>query len=234
MLGLGIWQLQRADEKRAALDLFHEQMDQPAQNWNAFSQKPSAYVKVFAKGHYLDQDWLLDNQIENGQFGYRIYTPFCFMKLQESTAGRLSQNPCLLVDRGWVAGDLDRKILPILQRPEESLEIAGRTDRLTSTIVLGDNEPLAESPYRVQQVQLEQITTMTGVSLSPWIIHLMPGQPGVYQQTWQPVVMGPEKHVGYAVQWFAMATVLAGLVLWRQFKPEHSVRETSEPSDPVI
>jgi cytochrome oxidase assembly protein ShyY1 len=33
-------------------------------------------------------------------------------------------------------------------------------------------------------------------------------QPGVFQYNWQPINMKPEKHLGYAFQWFALAFVL--------------------------
>lgn len=38
--------------------------------------------------------------------------------------------------------------------------------------------------------------------------------PASYEADWPVVAMGPEKHLGYAVQWFAMATALLGLYLY--------------------
>jgi cytochrome oxidase assembly protein ShyY1 len=38
--------------------------------------------------------------------------------------------------------------------------------------------------------------------------------PASYQADWPVVAMGPEKHLGYAVQWFAMATALFGLYIY--------------------
>ena len=38
--------------------------------------------------------------------------------------------------------------------------------------------------------------------------------PGAYRTDWPVVAMGPEKHLGYAVQWFAMAAALLGLFLY--------------------
>jgi cytochrome oxidase assembly protein ShyY1 len=37
---------------------------------------------------------------------------------------------------------------------------------------------------------------------------------GAYRLDWPVVAMGPEKHLGYAVQWFALATSLLGLYLY--------------------
>ena len=39
-------------------------------------------------------------------------------------------------------------------------------------------------------------------------------QPGGFVREWNPVVVGPERHVGYAVQWFALAAALVILYVW--------------------
>jgi hypothetical protein len=44
-------------------------------------------------------------------------------------------------------------------------------------------------------------------------LRLEPG-PASYRLGWPVVAMGPEKHLGYAVQWFAMATALVLLYLY--------------------
>ena len=38
--------------------------------------------------------------------------------------------------------------------------------------------------------------------------------PGTFETNWPVIAMGPEKHLGYAVQWFAMALALFGLYLY--------------------
>jgi len=38
--------------------------------------------------------------------------------------------------------------------------------------------------------------------------------PGTYETTWPIVAMGPEKHLAYAVQWFAMSLALLALYLY--------------------
>lgn len=51
-------------------------------------------------------------------------------------------------------------------------------------------------------------------------LRLEPG-PASYRLGWPIVAMGPEKHMGYAVQWFALAIALVLLYLyfgWRQNK----------------
>jgi cytochrome oxidase assembly protein ShyY1 len=40
--------------------------------------------------------------------------------------------------------------------------------------------------------------------------------------------MGPEKHLGYAVQWFAMATALVGLYLYLSFSQPRIAKRTDQ------
>ncbi len=76
MFSLGLWQLQRADEKAALASSFEErQRQRPApvsELWNQ-SAESLAYVPVQVSGNYLaNQYFLLDNQIHNGKFGYQV------------------------------------------------------------------------------------------------------------------------------------------------------------------
>ena len=45
------------------------------------------------------------------------------------------------------------------------------------------------------------------------IVRLDPGAPHGYRRAWQVVPFGPERHLGYAVQWFAMASALLAIYL---------------------
>ena len=57
--------------------------------------------------------------------------------------------------------------------------------------------------------------------------------PGTYETTWPIVAMGPEKHLAYAVQWFAMALALLALYLYlgwhnKKEKPHGSGHESTQ------
>jgi len=207
LVGLGVWQLQRAGEKEGVLAAFERQLEQPAITWQESNlDSPSIYTLVELQGIYMPMDWLLDNQVYQGRFGYRVFTPFC------------TSTFCVLVDRGWVAGNLDRQQLPKMTRPELPVQINGRVDELHENPMVGQDEPQQASPFRVQQINLAKIAVGLQLPLLGRILRLSPEQPGVYTKNWQPVITGPEKHYGYAVQWFCMATVLLGLALWLQFR----------------
>lgn len=229
---MGIWQLGRAQEKELALTLHAQQLAQPVGGWSTLTPKANRYHMVQLKGQYLSGNhWLLDNQIHKGRFGYTVYTPFC------------GESRCILVDRGWIKGDLDRNQLPVIDHVAGTVILAGRIDKISLNPAIGENEPLVSSPYRVQQIDLKLVSDKlagsrallgtvdsvgslantgqqrTGVGiLSPWILRLNDQQPGKYEAHWQPVVIGPEKHYGYAVQWFAMAAALLTLMFYIQIK----------------
>jgi cytochrome oxidase assembly protein ShyY1 len=51
------------------------------------------------------------------------------------------------------------------------------------------------------------------------IVLLMdPGDEHGFLRHWVPEEMGPGKHFGYALQWFAMGAALAGLLIWNARK----------------
>ncbi len=45
------------------------------------------------------------------------------------------------------------------------------------------------------------------------------GQPDGFVRDWRPPGMTPEKHVGYAIQWFGLATTVAVTWLVLSFRP---------------
>ncbi len=210
LVGMGIWQLQRAEHKQQALDAVAETLRSQPLEWEQLNAGADRYRKAQLEGSYLQNaDWLVDNQTFRGRFGYRVVTPFC-----------LGQR-CMLVDRGWIAGNLNRDILPEINTPEGLLRLSGSLDLPMQNPLDIGNEPVNTSPFRVQELITEEIAQKHQIALSPWIMRLDQDQAGHYQVVWQPVVVGPEKHWGYAVQWFAMAVTLVILLVYvyrRQLK----------------
>jgi cytochrome oxidase assembly protein ShyY1 len=70
-------------------------------------------------------------------------------------------------------------------------------------------------PRVVQHVDLARIQEQLGVPLLPFVLRLSPASDHGYERDW-PVRAGLtlERHVGYAVQWFALAAALVGLCVW--------------------
>ena len=83
-------------------------------------------------------------------------------------------------------------------------------------------------PRVVQRVELDRIQEQLGKPLLPFVLRLSPASDHGYGRDWQiRTGLTPERHVGYAVQWFALAAALAGLCGWVAVK-----RAPEEPHGP--
>jgi len=205
LLGLGLWQMERAAvkrdlvEQRAARELVAPlQLDR-----ETTLTVDDRYRPAEVRGHYVaEQQWLQDNRVYRGQPGYHVFTPF------QPVGG---DAPRLLVNRGWVSVGAARDLLPALPVPQAEVTLNGRLDSPASVgLVLGD-VPLDSIADRVvvQSLDIAALAAARGMDLLRYALVLDEGQPGALQYDWSPIPeMGPEKHLGYAVQWFGLAVAL--------------------------
>jgi surfeit locus 1 family protein len=205
LLGLGIWQLERAGVKQALVEQRAAgEVSPPIDLALTTGVGPGdRYRPALVRGHYDgSQQWLLDNRVYLGQPGYHVFTPFVV---------RGSERPTLLVNRGWVAVGESREYLPRLPVPGGDVELRGHLDSPASVgLVLGE-PPLQSIEDRVAVLSLDiaALAAAKELDLLPYALVLDEDQPGALQYDWSPVPeMGPEKHLGYAVQWFGLAVAL--------------------------
>ncbi|STX28118.1 Uncharacterized conserved protein [Legionella beliardensis] len=209
---LGMWQLRRAEEKNLMLAAFQKQATQPPLTWQP-GIKLKQYQRITVKGHYLTQNFLLDNQHHQHQFGYNLLTPLV-----------LADGKVILIDRGWLPGDLNRRNLPTVSFPEGELQLAGQVYYPSSkNWVLGQNlEVKSANLALVEQIDVSQISQFLHKFVYPFIIRLDKLEEGGYVREWAIVSMPPARHKAYALQWFTMA-----LVIWLIFIGL-SVKKTNE------
>lgn len=210
LLSLGFWQLDRAAQKRALLEAYGARpADAPLLISPGFV--PDAdwrYRRAEVVGEYIaERQFLLDNRVYRGRVGYQVLTPV-----------RLAQaDYAVLVNRGWVPQGATRADLPDLPVPSgDQLHIEGLIDFPHDNVfVLGEGEDRNPGwPKVLQQIRLELHAEQLGMRLLPVVLLLAEEQPGGFVRDWNPIVIGPERHVGYAVQWFALAAVLSILYFW--------------------
>ncbi|MBS0376202.1 MAG: SURF1 family protein [Proteobacteria bacterium] len=195
-VALGQWQLGRAAEKRALAAEFARGDAAPV----ALPPVPDGarYARVAVSGRYLAaRQFLLDNMTHEGQAGYRVLTPL------ESDGGTL-----VLVDRGWLPVGANRALLPPVAVGEAPRRVTGRLDRLPRAGI--ELAATAERgwPRRVSYPRLAELEAALGRPLYPAIVLLDPTAADGYVRDWQPPAPGPERHLGYALQWFAFAATL--------------------------
>ncbi|MDX5405939.1 MAG: SURF1 family protein [Chromatiaceae bacterium] len=206
LINLSWWQLSRASEKT-------EQLQRLAALHSAGALTPGQLVTLESTdidGAPLAGEarwlapyiWLLDNQIVEGQVGYDVIVPV--------QAGELK--PLLLVNLGWVAGGRDRSQLPLIEVPERiRLDGLLRTE-VSGLMLLGQNaEETGSWPMRIQQIDYDELARISGLNLLPVLLYQQ--QSSEFISHYQPVVLPPEKHRGYALQWFLLAVAVIGVAL---------------------
>ncbi len=196
---LGFWQLQRADEKTHMLSSHREFAKQTPILWQASSKLPKQYQQIKVQGHFLPKVLLHDNQHYQHQFGYHVISPILLVN------GRV-----VLVDRGWVAGDVSRQILPITNAPVGRVKIVGSVYYPSEkNWVLGQViEEKRKDLAVIELIDTQLISQVLHKSVYPFIIRLGDHEAGGYIRDWSIVAMPPMRHYAYALQWFAMALVI--------------------------
>lgn len=204
---LGFWQLDRSVEKQAMLDAAAQVLttrDVHPLSVAADPDRIDAYDWAVGRGRFDDRPGLLlDNQQRDGRVGvraYRIFVP--------------EHGGPLLVDLGWLPLPGDRA-LPVVPRPQGDIELRGLLAPPPSTgISLGRGLMRAGEGWLLTRVDMDAIARETGLSvpLAPRVLRLDPAMTLGFERDLELLAntLSPDKHRGYAVQWFGLAlTVLA-------------------------
>ena len=193
-LHLGLWQLDRAEQKRSIYAEFENRQSGHVvdlnDNNNALLDSESLLWRpVIANGKFLEGfQILLDNQIQNTKAGYYVYTPFRFSNSEH----------IVLVNRGWLAASPDRKISPKLILSEGMVEIKAVVKEIPKTGLLLKELPpeeMREGIYRVQRIDLDELAGLTNTNVLPYVIRLSPESEHGYYRQWQ--MPGSGENVNY-------------------------------------
>ncbi len=205
LIALGLWQLDRAQQKTVMLEMQAQRKDEPDIVLTADmpeSINGLRYHNASVSGRYdINHQFLLDNQIVAGKAGYFVLTPFII----EQT------NRAILVNRGWLPLNKDRRHLPEIGFAQEDQRISGRINNFPSVGIKleGAEIPAKGWPSVVQLVDTRVLEPLLGYSLFDFQLQLAPDQANGYLRDWKIYnFMPPEKHIAYAVQWFGLAAAL--------------------------
>ena len=211
MVQLGNWQLSRAREKESR----QEKLDVLSQSTCGLATSEPVkledfqYRKTEAHGTYLPKDTVyLDNKIYRGAAGYHIITPL--------RIGTSSMH--VLINRGWVAADRDRSKLPDVPIPEWPVDVSGIATTATQKTLELSKEMVSGQVW--ENLDLERYRDMTGLQLQPVMILQQNDVNDGLVREWARPDLGIGKNLGYAFQWFAMASAVLIIYLVLSVKRE--------------
>lgn len=204
---LGMWQLDRAQQKRDAYAHFRDNNARPVtdlQDILEASPQRLMWRKVRAHGQYLaGSNVLLDNQSHAGQPGYLVFTA---MRL------RAPAETVVLVNRGWIPVGRTREVVELPPFPAEPVTVTAQIGaapaagiRLPGARLI---ERLAGGTLRVQLIDYAALGNALGVSLQPFVLLLDPEVAHGFTRDWSVPGGDEARHRSYAVQWFALAAAL--------------------------
>ena len=206
LINLSWWQLNRATEKTAQLARVAELQAAGALQPSQLSRLAASDIDAAplqGQGRWLaPYIWLLDNQIVQGRVGYDVIIPVQAEGLAEP----------LLVNLGWTAALERRDSLPdVVIASQIALDGLLRT-KVDGLLLLGQNaEDSGQWPMRIQQVNYAQLSQQSGLPLFPALLYQQ--NESEFTPHYQPVVLSPEKHRGYALQWFLLGIAVLGVAL---------------------
>jgi surfeit locus 1 family protein len=211
---LGFWQLERASQKREMLAdvaaVLGAREPQPL-SVIADQRRVHAYDWVRMEGRFAESPLvLLDNQQHGGRVGVRAYRVF----IADGGAR-------ILLDLGWVALPPDRT-LPTLAADPARITLAGlMLPPPGQGIAAGGPAVQPDGTLLATAIDLPTLrTTLKQPALASRVFRPEPRSGLGFDRDFDilPNTLPPERHLGYAVQWFGLAvTVLiaALLLTWR-------------------
>lgn len=210
---LGNWQLQRMAHKQQLLASQAQAMTQRTLPLAQAQDLQRPVVAVSDCGHWQPLLLLLDNQQRQGAAGHISY------QLLLSDAGQH-----VLVELGWRRWDGARS-LPVLQPLQGRQCLHGQLLPAPAIGLRLAQQPTAlPSPHSwlltaLDSVQIAPLAGLAPDQLPTRVLRPDPALPLGYARddVLLPNTLPPEKHLGYAVQWFALAAavmILALLLTW--------------------
>ena len=201
---LGFWQLDRAEEKETLIREYETHSLTAPSFINRYESLP-AYTPVSVSGSYPQAPLIyLENQRYRGQLGFHIYRVF-----------QPPSGPAILVNAGWIAGEGPGGLeipgsLPVLDMPDSAVGLM--RDPPGVGIRLGDEVALqaAENGLRTPYIAVEMLAERLDIRLAPGIVLLTEPADG-FIRDWKPAILPPERHLGYAMQWFSMAAAVLAI-----------------------
>ncbi len=207
LASLGVWQLERAQAKADLLAGIDRALALEPSTLAAAEAAPlgARFHSVVVSGRFdPTRQILLDNQLQAGQPGVRAYVPFL-----------LDDGRVLLADRGWLAW-------PDRAQPPPQAEVSDLPQQLDGILLdpPGAGYQLAAAPnagwpFLTTRMVMAEIDGRLSMPLLEWVLEDRRADRALSIRAG---MLPPERHRGYAVQWFGLSIAVIVIYLtlaWR-------------------
>lgn len=223
---LGFWQLGRAQQKETSHQLEMANAKLPPLEMKDFLPTPLPSEAGLQRRIHITGQWLsqwtiyLENRTMQGKPGFWVFTPL-----------QIAPGKALLVQRGWVARDLTyTSTLPAVETPLGTVEVQGRwvpAPSIMYELAKQATNPSTHDGFTSlrQNINVMSLSEETGLDFLATVQQTGTASEGL-QRDWSSSLSGADKNRAYALQWFALATLCAGLFAWFQIiqKLRHDTR----------
>lgn len=214
---LGIWQLDRLDERRTDNSLIEERGSVPPallpELIALHGADPEGLIhrRAIVEGRYRqDLEFFSVGRTYGDRSGTLVATPF-----------ELADGTLMVVLRGLVPSDTEGPPAEGFEPPSGAVTLTGRLDDGEEPLRIGEPAPEGGIITSISRVDLDFIDTWMPGAVVPISLLLDSQDPEAIGPS--PVRLPDEEltegsHLGYAIQWFAFALIVAvgvGYLVWR-------------------
>ncbi len=177
---------------------------------------------MFLQGRFdAEHSFLLDSRTRDGQVGVELLQPF-----HDELSGRW-----VMVNRGWIPWP-DRRVPPAFDTPTQPLKLAAWVYVPPGKPFVFSHRAAEGWPRLINHVDIEAMWQQAGREGVIHELRLEPG-PSAYRADWAITSMSPSQHLGYAVQWFALAAALLALFIYFGVHQARGKRSEHDESNPL-
>lgn len=210
LTALGLWQISRGHAKTIAQQQLQQRDQQEVLDITHLATLPRSQWhgrRVQLQGEVLPGRWVaLDNRIYQGRAGYEWLLPV------KTEAG------IVLLNYGWFISGASREVL---SPPQEVSVSGGSVDVQVRMMIesppfqLGDQALEEGWPLRAQWLNYQALEQRYAVAVLPAQAQPTGEIAGAgAQRAWAGQALPPERHYGYAMQWFLLALAWCVLMFW--------------------
>ena len=207
LFSLGQWQLSRAQSKESLKHQIDSRSELKPVGLTLLpkAEEEKQFVPVEITGNFHPtKSFLLDNRVMETFAGFNVVTPF-----------KTNGGDWVLVNRGWIPRTKYRSDLPEFETPTDQIELTGfvRTPYEKVFMLQEQHYDLTRWPVIVQSVNIKELEKVLSNKIKPYVIYLNADSAGGFNRAWPAYKLDSSKHIGYAVQWFALFSALLGIFL---------------------